>query len=177
MRISSPRKNSVPERMIVVSRSLKWNLTTALMAILTTMMFIITTHAAAEKSSMSTTAASTISTPTMPSIPQQEEITTPQVGSSSSISGSNVVGDDEIPKHRIGEMESSIGFYQAIELVQNSLLYSKQSKYQTYVFQSFFFYFSIFRAEDCLVFFYHPVKNDDHANVFHLFSLTHCAFV
>ena len=152
MRISSTCKNSVPERIgVVMSRSLKWNLTTALMTVLTTMMFVITTNAAAEKSSMSTTTtATTVSTPTMPStIPQQEENSTPQVDSSSS-SGSNVVGDDEIPKHRIGEMESSIGFYQAIELVQNSLLFSKQSKYQTYVFQSLFLC-----LEDCLVFFYH----------------------
>jgi spermidine synthase len=37
---------------------------------------------------------------------------------------------DALPKHRIGEMERSIGFYQAIEMVENSLLYSKQSKYQ-----------------------------------------------
>eukprot|EP00529_Nitzschia_sp_RCC80_P001776 CAMPEP_0113453826 /NCGR_PEP_ID=MMETSP0014_2-20120614/7552_1 /TAXON_ID=2857 /ORGANISM="Nitzschia sp." /LENGTH=374 /DNA_ID=CAMNT_0000345221 /DNA_START=214 /DNA_END=1338 /DNA_ORIENTATION=- /assembly_acc=CAM_ASM_000159 len=88
------------------------------------MLTIITvTNAAAEKSSMST---NTISTPTMPSMPQQEENTTSQVESSST-----VIGDDGIPKHRIGEMESSIGFYQAIELVKNSLLYSKQSKYQT----------------------------------------------
>jgi spermidine synthase len=37
---------------------------------------------------------------------------------------------DDVPKNRIGELEPSIGFYQAIELVENSLLYSKQSKYQ-----------------------------------------------
>jgi hypothetical protein len=37
---------------------------------------------------------------------------------------------DALPKHRIGEMERSIGFYQAIEMIENSLLYSKQSKYQ-----------------------------------------------
>jgi hypothetical protein len=45
----------------------------------------------------------------------------------------NLQEDPELPKHRIGELESSIGFYQAIELVEHSLLYSKQSKYQTYV--------------------------------------------
>jgi predicted membrane-bound spermidine synthase len=37
---------------------------------------------------------------------------------------------DELPKYRIGEAERSIGFYQAIEMVENSLLYSKQSKFQ-----------------------------------------------
>jgi spermidine synthase len=35
-----------------------------------------------------------------------------------------------IPVHRIGEMEGSIGFYQAIEMLENSLLYTKQSEYQ-----------------------------------------------
>ena len=38
---------------------------------------------------------------------------------------------DDVPLNRIGELEPSIGFYQAIELVENSLLYQKQSKYQT----------------------------------------------
>jgi spermidine synthase len=38
---------------------------------------------------------------------------------------------DEVPLNRIGELETSIGFYQAIELAENSLLYAKQSKYQT----------------------------------------------
>eukprot|EP00934_Nitzschia_sp_Nitz4_P001188 Nitzschia sp. Nitz4//scaffold42_size132992//23851//25204//NITZ4_003383-RA/size132992-processed-gene-0.5-mRNA-1//1//CDS//3329551670//1188//frame0 len=37
---------------------------------------------------------------------------------------------DQLPKFRIGETERSIGFYQAIELVENSLLYTKQSMYQ-----------------------------------------------
>ena len=37
---------------------------------------------------------------------------------------------DELPKYRIGEVERSIGFYQAIELVENSLLHAKKSKYQ-----------------------------------------------
>jgi predicted membrane-bound spermidine synthase len=37
---------------------------------------------------------------------------------------------DEIPLNRVGEIERSIGFYQAIELADNSLLYEKQSKYQ-----------------------------------------------
>lgn len=44
-------------------------------------------------------------------------------------SSSSVVGDD-VPTSRIGELEPSIGFYQAIELAEKSLLYSKQSKYQ-----------------------------------------------
>ena len=38
---------------------------------------------------------------------------------------------DELPLHRVGEIERSIGFYQAIELVENSLLYSKDSEYQS----------------------------------------------
>ena len=38
---------------------------------------------------------------------------------------------DDVPANRIGELEPSIGFYQAIELVENSLLYAKQSKYQS----------------------------------------------
>jgi len=38
---------------------------------------------------------------------------------------------DEVPAHRVGEIEQSIGFYQAIELPENSLLYKKQSKYQS----------------------------------------------
>ena len=37
---------------------------------------------------------------------------------------------DEAPLYRIGEVERSIGFYQAIEMVEDSLLYSKESKYQ-----------------------------------------------
>lgn len=48
---------------------------------------------------------------------------------SSSSSSFSVVGDD-VPTSRIGELEQSIGFYQAIELAEKSLLYSKQSKYQ-----------------------------------------------
>jgi len=38
---------------------------------------------------------------------------------------------DQLPQHRVGEIERSIGFYQAIELEENSLLFSKQSKYQS----------------------------------------------
>jgi len=38
---------------------------------------------------------------------------------------------DDVPANRIGELEPSIGFYQAIELVENSLLFAKQSKYQS----------------------------------------------
>jgi spermidine synthase len=37
---------------------------------------------------------------------------------------------DEVPLNKIGELETSIGFYQAIELAENSLLFSKQSRYQ-----------------------------------------------
>jgi hypothetical protein len=47
---------------------------------------------------------------------------------------------DDIPKNRIGELEPSIGFYQAIEMAENSLLFAKQSKYQAIeVHQSKFF--------------------------------------
>lgn len=47
---------------------------------------------------------------------------------------------DLIPVHRIGDLEESIGFYQAIEMVENSLLYKKQSEYQKIeVHQSRFF--------------------------------------
>lgn len=38
---------------------------------------------------------------------------------------------DDCPSNRIGELEPSIGFYQAIEVVENSLLFAKQSQYQT----------------------------------------------
>ena len=37
---------------------------------------------------------------------------------------------DDLPTHRIGELERSIGFYQAIEMKEDSLLFAKQSKYQ-----------------------------------------------
>lgn len=37
---------------------------------------------------------------------------------------------DGVPLNRIGEIEQSIGFYQAIEVLANSLLYEKKSKYQ-----------------------------------------------
>lgn len=47
-----------------------------------------------------------------------------------SISQSKPVVDPDLPVNRIGELEPSIGFYQAIELVNNSLLFSTQSKYQ-----------------------------------------------
>lgn len=47
---------------------------------------------------------------------------------------------DDVPKNRIGELEPSIGFYQAIEMVEDSLLFAKQSKYQAIeVHQSKFF--------------------------------------
>jgi spermidine synthase len=46
-------------------------------------------------------------------------------------SNAGISSFDGLPVHRIGEMERSIGFYQAIEMVENSLLYSKQSKYQS----------------------------------------------
>lgn len=47
---------------------------------------------------------------------------------------------DDLPLNRIGELENSIGFYQALETVENSLLFSKQSQYQAIeVHQSRFF--------------------------------------
>jgi spermidine synthase len=38
---------------------------------------------------------------------------------------------DDVPERRVGEIEQSIGFYQAIELAENSLLYKTQSEYQS----------------------------------------------
>jgi len=38
---------------------------------------------------------------------------------------------DDVPENRVGEIEQSIGFYQAIELPENSLLYKKESEYQS----------------------------------------------
>lgn len=49
-------------------------------------------------------------------------------GSSKTSAGLPIL--DEVPANRIGELEPSIGFYQAIEMVENSLLYAVQSKYQ-----------------------------------------------
>jgi spermidine synthase len=37
---------------------------------------------------------------------------------------------DEVPKHRLGEWEYNIGFFQAIELIENSKLYETKSEYQ-----------------------------------------------
>jgi len=37
---------------------------------------------------------------------------------------------NDLPSKYLGEFEPSIGFYQSLELAKNSLLYSKQSKYQ-----------------------------------------------
>lgn len=54
-----------------------------------------------------------------------------EIGNSPKTTGAGLPVLDDIPQHRIGELEPSIGFYQAIELVENSLLYYKQSKYQT----------------------------------------------
>jgi len=48
--------------------------------------------------------------------------------------------EDNLPLNRIGELEESIGFYHAIEMVENSLLFAKQSQYQKIeVHQSKFF--------------------------------------
>jgi len=47
---------------------------------------------------------------------------------------------DDLPRNRIGELEPSIGFYQAIEMVENSLVFGKKSRYQDIeVHQSKFF--------------------------------------
>jgi hypothetical protein len=43
---------------------------------------------------------------------------------------SPIITYDDVPLNKIGELETSIGFYQAIELADHSLLYSKQSRYQ-----------------------------------------------
>jgi len=40
------------------------------------------------------------------------------------------VAGDEVPLNRVGEIEPSIGFYQAIGLTEDSLLYETQSLYQ-----------------------------------------------
>jgi hypothetical protein len=61
-------------------------------------------------------------------------------GTNGSSSSSPDIIDGQLPPYRIGELEESIGFYQAIELVKNSLVYSTQSKYQAIeVHQSKFF--------------------------------------
>ena len=39
--------------------------------------------------------------------------------------------DEELPKHRIAEFEANIGFYQAIELIENSKLYETKSQFQS----------------------------------------------
>jgi spermidine synthase len=36
-----------------------------------------------------------------------------------------------LPKHSISEFEAEIGFFQAIELHEDSLLFSKESEYQS----------------------------------------------
>lgn len=51
-------------------------------------------------------------------------------GPESASSSMSIIAYDEVPVNRIGELEPSIGFYQAIEMAEQSLLYSKQSKYQ-----------------------------------------------
>ncbi|KAG7350323.1 spermidine synthase [Nitzschia inconspicua] len=52
------------------------------------------------------------------------------VGGPDAAAASPIITYDDVPANRIGELETSIGFYQAIELAENSLLFSKQSKYQ-----------------------------------------------
>ena len=60
---------------------------------------------------------------------QQLSFAIADVGCDPNIKGLPISAD--VPANRIGELEPSIGFYQAIEMVEDSLLYSKQSKYQS----------------------------------------------
>jgi spermidine synthase len=57
---------------------------------------------------------------------------------------------DEAPKHRVGEWETNIGFYQAIELMEDSLLYKKKSKYQSIEVHQSKFYGKVLILDDVL---------------------------
>lgn len=94
-----------------------WGLTAATTTTTMLMLMVLSTTLMAEKLSIP---SPTVAASALPVIP-------------ATATSTNLQEDPELPKHRIGELESSIGFYQAIELVEHSLLYSKQSKYQTYV--------------------------------------------
>ena len=57
---------------------------------------------------------------------------------------------DEIPKYRVGEHEMNIGFYQAIELTEQSLLLEKQSNFQNIQVHQSKFYGKILLLDDVL---------------------------
>ena len=42
----------------------------------------------------------------------------------------NMLGDDDLPAHILTQFEPEIGYLEGIELVEDSLLLSKQSEYQ-----------------------------------------------
>jgi spermidine synthase len=62
----------------------------------------------------------------------------------------NTTYGDEAPKHRVGEWEVNIGFYQAIELMEDSLLYQKKSKYQSIEVHQSKFYGKVLILDDVL---------------------------
>eukprot|EP00980_Cylindrotheca_fusiformis_P003866 scaffold858_cov123-Cylindrotheca_fusiformis.AAC.42 len=62
----------------------------------------------------------------------------------------NATYGDEAPKHRVGEWEMNIGFYQAIELTKDSLLYEKQSKYQSIQIHQSKYYGKVLMLDDAL---------------------------
>ncbi|CAJ1942118.1 unnamed protein product [Cylindrotheca closterium] len=57
---------------------------------------------------------------------------------------------DLAPANRVGEWETNIGFYQAIELTKNSLLYKKQSEFQTIEVHQSKFYGKVLILDDAL---------------------------
>jgi len=62
----------------------------------------------------------------------------------------NTTYGDEAPAHRVGEWEANIGFYQAIELTKNSLLYKKQSEFQSIEVHQSKFYGKVLMLDDVL---------------------------
>jgi hypothetical protein len=57
---------------------------------------------------------------------------------------------DDLPLYRIGELEPSIGFYQAIEMVPNSLIYAKQSKFQSIEVHQSRFFGKVLVIDECI---------------------------
>lgn len=62
----------------------------------------------------------------------------------------NTTYGDEAPAHRVGEWEANIGFYQAIELIPDSLLYKKQSEFQSIEVHQSKFYGKVLMLDDVL---------------------------
>ena len=52
------------------------------------------------------------------------------VHSKTSLILANMLGDDDLPAHILTQFEPEIGYLEGIELVEDSLLLSKQSEYQ-----------------------------------------------